>query len=131
MAKPNFHAGGCLCGAIRYQISGEIRDVVTCHCEQCRRTSGHHVAATRVDTANLVVQDSTNSLRWYRSSEKAQRAFCSTCGSNLFWSADADERTSIMAGTLDQPTGLTIAQHIYCEDKADYYEIDGNAPQYL
>ncbi len=40
--------GGCLCGAVRYELQGRLRAVVACHCGQCRRTSGHYVAATAV-----------------------------------------------------------------------------------
>ena len=47
------HTGGCLCGGVRYEVDGPLRDVVACHCSQCRRTSGHFVAATRAPTARL------------------------------------------------------------------------------
>ena len=40
------HGGGCLCGAVRYEIRGPLRGVIACHCSQCRRTSGHYVAMT-------------------------------------------------------------------------------------
>ena len=38
--------GGCLCGGVRYAVTGPLRDIIACHCEQCRRSSGHFVAAT-------------------------------------------------------------------------------------
>lgn len=38
--------GGCPCGGVRYEVRGPLRDVIACHCTQCRRTSGHFVAAT-------------------------------------------------------------------------------------
>ena len=63
------------------------------------------------------------SLRWYRASPQAQRGFCMTCGSTLFWQADGRSEISITAGTLDGATGLTIEGHIYCADKGDYYVI--------
>ena len=48
--------GGCACGGVRYEVHGKLRDVITCHCVQCRRTSGHFVAATacRRSTFKLV-----------------------------------------------------------------------------
>jgi hypothetical protein len=122
--------GGCLCGGVRYRITGALRDVIACHCSQCRKTSGHFVAATQVRSENLQLIESTT-LRWYRSSESAERGFCARCGGNLFWkeTAPGTEHISIMAGTLDTPTGLRIVQHIYTADKSDYYEIDDGAPQ--
>ena len=66
-------------------------------------------------------------VRWYRASNTAQRAFCSHCGSTLFWQADAHpERISIATGLFDEPTGLVTEGHIFCADKGDYYRIDGD-----
>ena len=130
MTKDHTIQGGCLCGGVRYETRAELRDVITCHCSQCRRTSGHFVAATQVASEDLHLLES-GTLRWYRSSDSAQRGFCARCGGNLFWKESApDSKTiSIMAGTLDTPTGLKIAQHIFTADKSDYYEIDDGAPQ--
>ena len=123
--------GGCLCGGVRFQVHGPLRAVVACHCTQCRRTSGHFVAATAAQRKDLVLTESTT-LGWYRSSATAERGFCSRCGASLFWrqtGADSDW-TSIMAGTLDAPTGLKIEAHIFTADKSDYYEIGDDAPQH-
>jgi hypothetical protein len=117
--------GSCLCGAVRYAVSGELRPVIACHCSQCRKTSGHHVAATsaRRDAVQI-----SGAVSWYASSDSARRGFCPTCGSNLFWDG-AGVNLSIFAGTLDGATGLRIAGHIYCADKGDYYEIADGLPQ--
>ena len=117
--------GSCLCGAVRYQVSGPLRPVIACHCQQCRKTSGHHVAATSAARGDIVVE---GEVRWYQSSAKARRGFCPTCGSNLFWDG-AGANLSVFAGTLDGPTGLSIAGHIFCADKGDYYEISDGKPQ--
>ena len=117
--------GSCLCGAVRYRVSGPLRPVIACHCRQCRKTSGHHVAATSAAREDI---DIKGELRWYRSSPKARRGFCPTCGSNLFWDGPG-ENLSIFAGTLDGPSGLAIAGHIYCADKGDYYEICDGTPR--
>ena len=122
--------GGCLCGGVRYQTRSALREVIACHCSQCRKTSGHFVAATQLPSADLHLTESAT-LRWYRSSESAERGFCARCGGNLFWreTAGGSGCTSIMAGTLDPPTGLRIVQHIYTAEKSDYYEIDDGTPQ--
>ena len=66
---------------------------------------------------------------WYRSSHSARRGFCPTCGSSLFWAEDGNSRLSIHAGTLDNPTGLRLAGHIFTADKGDYYDLDDGLPQ--
>jgi len=122
--------GSCLCGGVRYEACGKLRDVVACHCSQCRRSTGHFVAATQLPAAQLRLTAS-ETLRWYRSSAGAERGFCMRCGGNLFWreTAPAATNVSIMAGTLDVPTGLRLTQHIFVADKSDYYEIADGVPQ--
>jgi hypothetical protein len=81
-----------------------------------------------VPTADLQLIESST-LRWYRSSESAERGFCERCGGNLFWRPTGSTTTSIMAGTVDVPTGMRTVQHIFTADKSDYYEISDSAPQ--
>ena len=124
------HQGGCLCGGVRYRVRGPLRDVIACHCSQCRRTSGHYVAATSAAVEDLVLE-SAATLAWYRSSAQAERGFCSRCGGNLFWRPEpaGEPRISIMAGTLDVPTGLRTLEHIFVADKSDYYELSDGVVQ--
>ena len=120
-------SGSCLCGGVEFEVTGALRDVVACHCTQCRKTSGHHVAATACDDDDLKF-NKLDTLAWYRSSETAERGFCSRCGSSLFWRSSGSNSTSIMSGTLDGKTGLRLSGHIHCATKGDYYEItDGLA----
>lgn len=130
MAGMSVNTGGCLCGGVRYRVDGPLRDVIGCHCSQCRRTSGHYVAATSTAAERLSFT-SAETLRWYDSSDRAQRGFCGRCGSNLFWRPlDATpSRISIMAGTLDSPTHLRMSQHIFVADKSDYYSLQDGLPQ--
>ena len=117
--------GGCLCGGVRYRVTGPLRPVVACHCSQCRRSSGHHVAATSALRAGVAID---GPVTWFASSGHARRGFCGTCGSNLFWDGPG-ATLSIFAGTLDAPTGLSLVSHIYCADKGDYSEIADGTPQ--
>ena len=114
--------GGCLCGGVRYVLKGELRGVVNCFCSQCRRTSGHHVAATRVDGDSFHLLDA-DTLSWYRSSPEAERGFCHRCGGNLFWRRLDSSGVSVMAGTLDVPTALSTVENIHVEDRSDYHEL--------
>lgn len=111
--------GGCLCGGVRYRIARVLRGVVNCFCGQCRKTSGHHVAATQARREDVQLL-SARTLKWYRSSQKAERGFCSECGGNVFWRHDDEDSVSIMAGTIDTPTGLRVCENLYAEDASDY-----------
>jgi hypothetical protein len=122
------HAGGCLCGGVRYRIRGALRGVIACHCSQCRRTSGHYAAMTSAPSANIELTAS-DSLLWYKSSDTAERGFCRVCGGNLFWKQAGRDAISITAGTLDTPTNLTMEEHIFVADKSDYYAINDELPK--
>ena len=122
-------SGSCLCGGVRYEVDQFERGVVACHCTQCRKTSGHFVAATQATHDNLrMIAERT--LKWYRSSDMAERGFCTECGSNLFWRKIGDDVTSIMAGTLNGPTGLAMQSHIYADDIGDYYTLHNDVPMF-
>ena len=120
--------GRCECGAVQFELSGDIRPVVACHCSQCRRFSGHFWAATAVRTENLKMTEDRG-LKWHQSSDWARRGFCAECGSALFYEMNGEGTTSIGAGVLDLPTGLNIQKHIFVADKGDYYEIADGLPQ--
>ena len=102
-----------------------MRPVVACHCRQCRKTSGHFVAATSAPRDQVAIE---GEVSWYRASKTARRGFCATCGSSLFWDGPG-RNLSLHAGTLDGDTGLRLAGHIFCADKGDYYEIADGLPQ--
>ena len=121
--------GSCLCGGVAYEVAGPLREIVGCHCGQCQKTSGHHVAATRAEAADFrLVRDET--LTWYRSSEAAERGFCVRCGGNLFWRRVGSDKISIMAGTLDETADLPFQRHIFVKDKADYVILPDDALQF-
>jgi hypothetical protein len=91
---------------------------------QCRKTSGHLVAATSAWRTDLEI---SGDVRWFQSSKAARRGFCGTCGSSLFWDGQGDD-ISIHAGTLDGATGLETVGHIFCADKGDYYALADGLP---
>ena len=119
--------GGCICGGVRYEVDGRLRDVITCHCVQCRRSSGHFVAATACRRpAFKLINDKT--LKWYVAVPGFRRGFCGECGSNLFFEQQGGERVSIAAGSLDAPQGLKIAAQIFVSEAGDYYQIEADVP---
>lgn len=115
--------GQCLCGAVRFRITGALSEVALCHCGMCRRWHGHIGAYTNIPRTALAF-DEQSDLGWYQSSSFARRGFCIKCGSSLFWDEPQRDTISVTAGTLDAPTGLSTTLQIFTEDKGDYYELD-------
>lgn len=121
--------GGCLCGGVRYRVSGPMRPVVNCHCGQCRRTHGHFAAYTDTAREDLALTAEAT-LRWYESTPRIRRGFCTGCGASLFWERMDGPTVGIAAGTLDGPTGLSTVGHIYVADAGDYYVVDDGLPTF-
>jgi hypothetical protein len=117
--------GSCLCGAVSFTVTGALRPVIACHCRQCRKTSGHHVAATSAPRDAVEIR---GAVHWYGSSDRARRGFCGTCGSNLFWDGPG-ANLSIFAGCIDGDLGVELAGHIFCADKGSYYRLEDGLPK--
>jgi hypothetical protein len=126
--------GRCLCGGVSYEIRGPVRDVLLCHCVECRRWHGHVSASAAARRQDLVVIARDGALRWIdspRSDARARRGFCAECGSSLFWDAPDADTVSIAAGTLDDPSGLRVTAHWYASQAAAYYELpDDGLPRH-
>ena len=122
--------GRCLCGAVRYEVDGPLRDVVLCHCVECLRWHGGPCPATAAEQDDLRLVEERG-LRWIESPEsdaRARRGFCGECGSSLFWVAPDRTTISISAGTLDPPTGLRTVRQIYTAQAPDWDEVDPSLP---
>jgi hypothetical protein len=117
------HSGSCMCGSVQFELEGDLREVIACHCTQCRKSSGHFTAATASHPDHLKLL-SSDGLKWYRSSDTAQRGFCSNCGSSLFWKPDHNNHISIFVGAIDGQTELALTSHIYTQEKGGYYSIE-------
>ena len=122
------HSGACLCGAVRFVVTGDLRAPDACHCSQCRRVSGHVWASTDVPDHRLTITGEDH-VRWFQSSAKVKRGFCGTCGSALFWKPIHQPRMAVAMGAFDKPTDTHLEMHIFVGDKGDYYEIADGLPQ--
>lgn len=118
----------CLCGAVRVTMRGPLEDPAVCHCEQCRRWSGHVWSAVPVPDDRLIIEGAEH-VRWFRSSARAERGFCTTCGSSMFWRGDGTGATDVALGCIDSPTHLRLDRHIWVRSKGDYYDIADGLPQ--
>ena len=121
------HRGSCLCGAVTFEVAGDLPGPDACHCTACRKQSGHYFVSADVPRSALTVHGA-DKVSWYRSSEKARRGFCSVCGSSLFWGPIGRDWTGVAMGAFDGPTGTHIAVHVFTAEKGDYYDLADTAP---
>lgn len=125
--------GGCLCGEVRYEIRGPLRNVINCHCSKCRRSHGHLAAYASTRRENLVFTKQ-NGLKWYRSvtdeAPDVHRGFCKECGSSMFWDPRGAENIAVSAGSLDSTEGLKTIGHVWVSQAGDYYEIADDLPRF-
>lgn len=120
------HSGQCLCGAVSYRAQG-LRDVWFCHCTQCRKVTGHYLAACRTERERF---DVVGEVSWSGHSGMSQLGRCARCGSPLFWQQPGSSTMSVLAGSLDQGPGLTPLGHAFVGEKGDYYAIADGLPQF-
>lgn len=123
------HKGSCACGAVSFDVAGDLPGPDACHCGTCRKHSGHYFASTDVPRSAVTIRGEDN-VTWYLSSEKARRGFCSTCGSSLFWDPLFRDWLGIAMGAFDTPTATHLAVHIFVADKGDYYDIGDGVKQF-
>ena len=119
----------CLCGNISFKTSGYHRDVQNCHCVQCLKTHGHHAAYSKVEEKDLKFL-SKKSLKWFKSSKRAKRGFCSNCGASIFFKVIGTNSVCIAAGIFNNPTKLKTSIEIFTQGKSDYYKINSKLPKY-
>ena len=129
------HAGGCLCGAVRYQVSGKPVWVGYCHCRSCRRHSGAPVVTFAAFSASQVVF-TKGQRRVYNSSPGVGRAFCDACGTPLTWEGQSKipERGHIFEfhiSTLDEPETFVPTNHVFYPEKLSWFDVADNLPRYI
>jgi hypothetical protein len=123
--------GSCLCGAIRYEIEGDLGPIVLCHCSMCRKAQGSAFAANApVEASRFRVVAGEDVLRAYRSSPAKSRHFCSRCGSPIFSRRDGSPLVRVRIGTLDTPIAARPTAHIFVGSKAGWFEIADRLPQH-
>jgi hypothetical protein len=126
--------GGCLCGAVRYECSGEAVFSLLCHCRDCQRQSGSgYIAAMRVPSASFRIVKGTPIL--YRakadSGNEITRAFCGTCGGALYVQVSTrPDIIGLRVTTLDDPSGFRPDANIFVKSAQPWDHMDPAVPQY-
>lgn len=105
---PAVLTGGCLCGAVRFEVSGPILSAGYCHCTHCQKRTGTGSSANcRVAQADFRLLEGAELLSSYQPPTGVPKLFCSRCGSALF-SGDplSDQEVAIRLGCFDQDPGI-------------------------
>ena len=120
--------GQCLCGAVKFSGVPDA-GIGVCHCGQCRIWGAGPFMEVDMKTG-VRIDAGEDQLKWFRSSDVGERGFCATCGSTLFWRAvGAGDAMSVNAHALQADHGLVLEQHIWVDDKPDWYEFADDAPR--
>jgi hypothetical protein len=123
------HKGSCLCGAITFDVAGELAPPIACHCTKCRKHTGHYEAGTDLLRDQITIHHQ-GKLSWFHSSENVRRGFCSVCGSSLFFDPIGKDWMGINMGAFDTPTHTKLKMHVHVKNKGDYYDISDGLPQF-
>lgn len=120
--------GHCLCGAVQLEGRGKPK-IEICHCDMCRRWHGSPAMAVSFE-GGVHVQSGKSAIKAYQSSEWAERAFCTKCGTTLYYHLIGETQVhSAQAGLFELPDGLTIHEEIFVDEQPDYYRFDSDAPR--
>ncbi len=125
------HQGGCHCGAVRYEVSGEPQHVALCHCSDCRKSSGAPMvawAAFAEEQFKLVEGEPVT----FNSSGSAMRSFCLKCGSGLYYrnAEFLPGIVDIQSATLDDPEALPPGAHIQTAERLGWMETAHSLPAF-
>lgn len=129
---PPPYRGSCLCGAVQYEVSGDIRFASHCHCSMCRKAHGAAFASYGgVEAGKFRFTQGEDVVRTFHSSPGVQRRFCPHCGSPLTWTSDEHAgQVAFTLGTLQTPLPMPAGMHhIHVASKAPWYEICDSLPR--
>ena len=122
--------GSCLCGQVSYEISGQVGDVVHCHCQTCRKAHGAAFSSVASVPDEAISIKGEEHLKSFESSKGKHRYFCSNCGTQVYAKREGTSHIILRLGSLDNAEGLIEKSHIWVSDKASWYEINNDLPEY-
>ena len=126
------YQGGCLCGAVRFEIHGGIRHIVKCHCSRCRKAQGSAFATNGiVESRAFVLPSGEDKLTGYESSPGQVKYFCRICGSPIVSrNAARPGQVRIRLGTVESDIEERPMAHIFVSSKANWDELTDDLPKY-
>lgn len=121
--------GSCLCGAVQYEVSGDLQRFYHCHCARCRKSSGTgHASNLMLMNAALIFAHGESLLKRYKvpEAERFTRQFCAHCGSAVARVIPELEAVIIPAGSLDSEVPIKPQARIFWDSRAEW-TCDGDA----
>ncbi len=124
--------GSCLCGGVRYEVTGPLGRVVNCHCSMCRKATGAAFRTrARVESGAFRWLAGEELVSQYASSPGERRTFCRVCGATLpTFFLDRPGEIGLPLGTLDDDPGVKPSAHVFVDSKAPWWEITDDLPHY-
>ena len=119
----------CLCGKVSYEISGEVGDIVHCHCVTCRKAHGAAFSSVAAVKDCDFILSGQEWLSSYESSPGKVRYFCSSCGTQIYAKRERTEHLILRLGSLDTDLASKEKNHIWVSQKANWYSITNNLPE--
>lgn len=116
--------GSCLCGNIKFKITGEPFSLSYCHCSRCRKAAGVYSAVLVGKSDDLLITHGHDDIAKFSPGKdwKFERCFCKNCGTSLGDMATGDIYV-IAASALDDDPKIRPSAHIHTASKPDWYEI--------
>ena len=114
--------GRCLCGAVTVKATVTKPIVRACHCDMCRRHTSSMYMSLATDPGSEVFEGPAKS---FRSSDWAERGFCETCGSTLWYGTVADGQRHIAAGLFDNAAGAPLKLEFFADQTPGGYALAG------
>lgn len=126
------YKGSCLCGKVKFSVSGKIHDIVYCHCSQCRKAQGSAFATNaNVYTCDFTFISGEDALTAYPYSATQTKYFCHHCGSPVMSKNTATpENVRIRLGTIESDISERPQAHIFVSSMANWERITDDLPQY-
>jgi hypothetical protein len=123
--------GSCLCGAVRFEITGKPRSMSYCHCSRCRKSAGAFAAVIMVRNEDFRLISGADHIRHYTPEPPLRhvRAFCGTCGSPLGEPLTGHDLFPIAASALDDDPGVRPMIHLNTASRPAWYEIEDGVKQ--
>ncbi len=122
------YEGGCLCGAVRFRVTGPAIDTGYCHCRMCQKNSGAPAVAWSTFPAE--------GFQWlrgepgrYASSARAHRHFCRDCGSYMIFRTEGSREVSVNTASLDDPAPFAPRAHIFSESRLPWFDTADALPR--
>ena len=120
--------GGCLCAAVRFEVTERPKKVPYCHCKMCQRWSGS-VLASWADFGKDGFRCTKGEIKYYRSSDYTERGFCVECGSSLVQRPLDGDWFAVATGSLDYSEEFLPDEHCGIESQVSWLKIDDQLPR--